>query len=250
MMKRIKMKKNYIVAVLFSSMVLIGHAFSAPAQEDPYKDILFLIIDGEYESAVKQAERITSRDKTRREPVPYIYASMAYFEMSKKEEFQEDYPRAFRDAITAAYKARRYDRENEHFPKHANYINELKAEIMREAIYLFQSEQWRKSTTYAKYVTRIDPNDVSALLLTGISEVNARNLHQAKTTFETAEEALKEFSDSDIAFENRMSYLFAVLEYAKLMEKDGNKAQAQPYLDAIASVYEDDAEFQNFYESY
>ncbi|HLW31574.1 MAG TPA: hypothetical protein VKX40_04880, partial [Aequorivita sp.] len=140
--------------------------------------------------------------------------------------------------------------DDEYFPAHANYINELKAEIMREAIFLFQSEEWRKSTTYAKYVTRVDPKDVSALLLTGIAEVKGRNLHQAKTTFENADEALKEFSDSDIAFESRNAYLFVVLEYAKLMAEDGTKANAQPYLDAIASVYEDDAEFQNFYESY
>jgi len=250
MMNKIKMKMNHIVAVLFTAFLLIGHTYSVQAQDDPYKDILFMIIDGDYEKAVSQAERITGRDKTRREPVPYIYASMAYFEMSKKEEFQEDYPRAFRDAIKAAYKARRYDRDDEYFPAHANYINELKAEIMREAIFLFQSEEWRKSTTYAKYVTRVDPKDVSALLLTGIAEVKGRNLHQAKTTFENADEALKEFSDSDIAFESRNAYLFVVLEYAKLMAEDGTKANAQPYLDAIASVYEDDAEFQNFYESY
>ena len=249
-MKMIKMKKKYVVAVIFTAILLIGHVFSAQAQDDPYKDILFLIIDGEYEKAVKQAERITDKDKTRREPVPYIYASMAYFEMSKKEEFQDDYPRAFRDAIKAAYKARRYDRENEYFPAHSNYINELKAEIMREAIFLFQSEQWRKSTTYAKYVTRIDPDDVSALLLTGVAEVNARNVHQATATFETAKIALKEFSDSDISFESKNSYLFSVLEYAKLMAEDGTKAEAQPYLDAIADVYKDDAEFKNFYESY
>lgn len=249
-MNRIKTKKNYLAAVLFTAILLLGHAFSAQAQEDPYKDILFMIIDGEYEKAVKQAERITGKDKTRREPVPYIYASMAYFEMSKKEEFQDDYPRAFRDAIKAAYKARRYDRENEYFPAHTNYINELKAEIMREAIFLFQSEQWRKSTTYAKYVTRIDPEDVSALLLTGIAEVNARNVHQSKTTFENAGEALKEFTDSDITFESKNAYLFVVLEYAKLMAKDGTKSDAQPFLDAIAGVYEDDAEFQNIYESY
>ena len=249
-MNKIKMKKNYVAAVLFTAILLIGHAFTAHAQDDPYKDILFLIIDGEYEKAVKQAERITDKDKTRREPVPYIYASMAYFEMSKKEEFQDDYPRAFRDAIKAAYKARRYDRENEYFPAHTNYINELKAEIMREAIFLFQSEQWRKSTTYAKYVTRIDPDDVSALLLTGVAEVNARNVHQSKTTFENADEALKEFSDSDISFESKNSYLFVVLEYAKLMAKDGTKSDAQPFLDAISDVYADDAEFKNFYESY
>lgn len=235
---------------LCASVLFFGFAFTANAQDDEYKDILFLIIDGEYEKALKQAERISSRDKTRREPVPYIYASMAYYEMSKREEFQKDYPRAFREAIKAAYKARRYDKENEHFPKHTAYINELKAEIMREAIFLYQSDEWRKSTTFAKYVTRIDPDDVSALLLTGIAEVKSRNVHQSIATFENAQKALEQFNASDVDFESRNAFLFVILEYARLMADEGTKADAQPYLDAVADIYADDAEFQSFYESY
>ena len=246
MINRSSVKSVWIAAILF-----FGVAFSASAQDDDaYEDILFLIIDGDYEKALKKSERISSRAKTRREPVPYIYTSMAYYEMSKRDEFKDEYPRAFREAIKAAYKARRYDKENEYFPKHAAYINELKSEIMREAVFLFQSGEWRKSTTFAKYVTRIDPNDVSALLLTGVAEVKAKNQHQSVTTFENAQKALEDFDASSVAYDNKGSFLFAILEYARLMSEEGSKEEAQPYLDAIADIYEDDVEFQRFYESY
>lgn len=244
------MKINYLTYLL-AFIFTLGYALNLSAQdEDPYKDLLFLVIDGEYEKAVSKAERYNEKDKTRREPVPYIYASMAYFEMSKKEEFQEDYPRAFRDAIKKAYKAKRYDKENEYMPQHTNYINELKAEIMREAQFQFQSEKWRKSITYSKYVNRIDPNDISAMLLKGVAEVKGRNTYQAKTTFEEADTTLKNFNASDVSLEGKDAYLYAVLEYAKLMEEQGTKAKAQPYLDAMSGLFEDDVEFQNFVAEY
>lgn len=244
------MKNSYLITIL-TAFLIIGNVTHIEAQEeDPYKDILFMIIDGDYEKAVSKAEKITDKDKTHREPVPYIYASMAYFEMSKKEEFQADYPRAFRDAIKNAYKAKRYDKENEYMPQFTNYINELKAEIMREATFQYQSENWRKSITYSKYVTRIDPVDISALLLKGVAEVKGRNTYQAKTTFEEADSALTKFKTSDVSLESKAAYLYAVIEYAKLMAEEGTKANAQPFLDAVASIYEDDAEFQNFTDGY
>lgn len=244
------MKTRYLLTIL-TVFLIVGNVFHANAQEeDPYKDILFMIIDGDYEKAASKAEKITEKDKTKREPVPYIYASMAYFEMSKKEEFQDDYPRAFRDAIKYAYKAKRYDKENEYMPQHSNYINELKAEIMKEATFQYQSENWRKSITYSKYVTRIDPEDISALLLKGVAEVKSRNAYQAKSTFEEADQALENFSSSDVSLDSKDAYLYSVLEYARLMAEEGTKANAQPFLDAVAGLYEDDAEFQNFTDGY
>jgi hypothetical protein len=236
--------------VLLAAIFMISMQNTAQAQEDPYKDILFMIIDGDYEKAASKAERITDRDKTRREVVPHIYASMAYYEMSKREEFQEDYPRAFREAIKFAYKAKRYDDENEYMPDHAQYLNELKAEIMKEAQFHFEAEDYRKSTTYSKYTGRIDPKDISALLLKGVAEVRGRNAYQAERTFEEADEALKGFSPSDVSLEMKEAYLYSIMEYARLMKEEGKKAKAQPYLDAVASIYEENPQFEDYYASY
>lgn len=234
-----------LVALIFSQ------SFQAQAQdEDPYKDLLFLIIDGDYEKAASKAERITEKDDTRREPVPYIYASMAYYEMSKDDKYAEDYPRAFREAIKNAYKAARYDDENLYLPEHATYMNELKAAIMREAMFQYESESYRKSTTYTKYVTRIDPYDISALLLKGVAEERGRNSYQAEKTFQEADTTLKHLSAEEIPLDARKAYRFAVIEYAKLMKEQGKKEKAQPFLDAVAGIFEDDAEFQDVYSSY
>lgn len=243
--------KIRITTFVLLTVTLMFHSFNATAQEeDPYKDILFMIIDGDYEKAASKAEKITDKDKTHREPVPYIYASMAYFEMSKDDKYDKDYPRAFRDAIKNAYKAARYDKDNEYMPQHAQYISELKAAIMREARFEFEQQSWRKSITNSKYVTRIDPTDISAILLKGVAEERGRNSYQAKATFEEADTTLKHFSASDISIDAKPAYLYSILKFAELMKEEGTKDRAQPYLDAVADLYGEDPEFKNVYENY
>jgi len=229
-------------------------AYSQEEEEDKYaddfKEILFLVIDGDYEKAVNKAEKYMDKDATRRDPRPYVYGSMAYFEISRNEELAEEYPRAFREAIKYGYKARRYDKENKYMPEFDRYVTELKAEVMQEARYQYETENWRKSVTYAKYVNRIDPKDLSALLLKGSAEFRGRNAYQAEKTFEEAKVLLEEFSASDVAIESKSAYRYAVLEYAKLMEEEGQKASARPYLEAMTPMLEDDPEFSRFINSY
>jgi hypothetical protein len=217
---------------------------------DDFKEILFMVIDGDYEKAVSKSEKYMDKDATRRDPRPYIYASMAYFEISRQEEMAEDYPRAFREAIKYGYKARRYDKENEYMPEFDRYLSELKAEVMQEARYQYETENWRKSVTYAKYVNRIDPKDISALLLKGSAEMRGRNAYQAETTFAEAKELLPEFSPGDVSSEGKPAYLYAVIEYAKLMEEEGKKSEAMPYLEAMEPLLGDDPEFSRFMNSY
>lgn len=246
------MKRNVLFFILPVVLLLAAGTKTLQAQpeEDPFKDILFMIIDGDYKKAISRAERYQEKDDTRRDPRPYIYASMAYYEISKDESLQKDYPRAFSEAIKNAYKASRYDKDNVYMPEHARYINELKADIMREARFEFEQGSWRKAITNAKYVSRIDPNDLSALLLRGVAEVKSRNEYQAKTTFDEADEALKNFSASDISLDAKEAYRYAILQYADLMAEEGTKDRARPYLNAVSEVYADDAEFERVYNSY
>lgn len=241
---------------LLTLLFAAGISLQGIAQEeedkyaDDFKEILFMVIDGDYEKAINKSEKYMDKDDTRRDPRPYIYASMAYFEISRNDEMAEDYPRAFRDAIKYGYKARRYDKENEYMPEFDRYVTELKAEVMQEARFQYETENWRKSTTYAKYVNRIDPKDISALLIKGAAEVRGRNAYQADQTFEEAKALLPEFDPESVASENKPAYRFAVIEFAKLMEEEGKKSQAQPYLEAFEPMLAEDQEFTRFMANY
>jgi hypothetical protein len=171
---------------------------------------------------------------------------MAYFEISKREDMREDYPRAFREAIKNASKFARYDKENEYSSEFENYLSELKLEIMREARYYYEQENWRRSITYSKYITRIDPNDLAALLMKGVAEVKSRNEYQAKTTFEEAETVLEGFSPQKLKNDESAQLRYSIIEYAKLMKQNGTKDKAAPFLAMGEDAFDGDPEFSQF----
>lgn len=244
-----KIQFSLISFSLLTALLFTGH-ISEAQDDEAYDKILFMIIDGDYEKAVSKAERYTNRDKTKRHPEPYILSSMAYYEMSKREEFQEDYPRAFRDAIKNAYKGRRYDKENEYFPKHERYITELKGEIMKEALYHYETENWRKAVTNAKYVNRIDPTDLSAILLKGICEIKGRNAYQAERTFEEADEIHESFDPEKLTAEEEPYFRTILMEFAELMKEEGEKSRGKEYLATGEELFAEDAEFKQFTANY
>jgi tetratricopeptide (TPR) repeat protein len=240
--------KAYIFLSIFVSSLFAGTAMSQDAEK--YDPILFMIIDREYEKAISKLERFQKKDKTRRDPEPYLLMSMAYYEISKDESLREEYPRAFRDAIKFAYKGARYDKEGEYVEKHSAYVSELKIEIMKEARFYYDEGSWRKSVTNAKYVTRIDPNDLAALLLKGSGEMRGRNEFQGKMTFEEAIELAEKSSPSDFKSEQLPFLLFSLMEASQILKENGEKSKANALLALGEKTFEEDTEFQNFLANY
>jgi len=249
-----KTYKKLVWSYLTLVLMTVSVNCIAQDEEDKYgedmKAILFMVIDGDHEKAVSRAEKYMEKEDTRRDPRPYMYASMAYFEISKNDEMAEDYPRAFRDAIKFGGKARRYDKENKYMPEFDRYLAELKAEVMQEAKYHFDTENWRKCATFAKNVQRLDPNDISAVLLKATAEWRGKNVYQAETTVGEAKTALENFSASSVGTESKPAYRFSLIQFAKLMKEEGRKGDATPFLDAVESALSGDKEFDNFMASY
>ncbi|MGB6035692.1 MAG: hypothetical protein WBG42_05460 [Cryomorphaceae bacterium] len=239
-----------VVALLSAAPLLAQDDDEEDKYGEDMKEILFMVIDGDYEKAVSKSEKYMDKDATRRDPRPYMYASMAYFEISKNDEMEEDYPRAFRDAIKYGGKARRYDKENEYMPDFDRYLSELKSEVMQEAKFHFDSENYRKCATFSKNVQRLDPNDLSAILLKATAEWRGKNVYQAENTITEAKTALENFSPSNVSTEGKPAYRYAVIEFAKVMKEEGRKSDAMVFIDAMDPLLGEDKEFANFVASY
>lgn len=236
--------------LIFIFITVMGANPSTAQDSENYDPILFMIIDKDYEKAISKLERYQKRDKTRRDPEPYLLMSMAYYEISRDESLREEYPRAFRDAIKHAYKGARYDKEGEYVEKHSAYISELKLDIMKEARFYYDEGSWRKAVTNAKYVTRIDSKDLAALLLKGSGEMRGRNEFQGKMTMEEAIEVAESASPSDFKSEQLPFLLFSIMEASNILKENGEKTKAQALLALGEKTFEEDVEFQNFLANY
>ncbi|MEY3835453.1 MAG: hypothetical protein RI989_881 [Bacteroidota bacterium] len=61
---------------------LIG-SLKSFAQTD-YPDLLAMFVDEKYEKCLYKAEKYTLNEKTKKDPLPYLFMSRCYFEMSKR----------------------------------------------------------------------------------------------------------------------------------------------------------------------
>lgn len=232
--------------LIFSLLLISGSLFAQ--NEEKMKEILFMVVDGDYEKAIKKSEKFTENKDTRREPLPYLYSAMAYYEMSKSEEFQEDYPRAFRDAIKNAYKFRRYDESNTYAPQHQSFLSDLKRDVMREAMFYYSEGDYRRSSTYSKYLTRIDPYDVTGFIMKGLGEAKSRNEYQAVKTFEEAGAMLDNLS-TDLTLDEKESLKTALQEYVTYAKEEGKTDLAEKYLDAVQPIFDNSEDIEQMRNS-
>ena len=69
-----------------------------------YQDLLILFVDEKYEKCFAKALKYTENEKSKKHPLPYLYASMASFEMSQDHKYSADWPKAYSTALSFAKK--------------------------------------------------------------------------------------------------------------------------------------------------
>ena len=103
-------------------------------QED-FDELLMWMVDGKYEKVLYKAIRYTEDDDTKKEPVPYVFMSMAFFKISESsdEELLEKYSKALKDALKYASKFVKKDKEKEYISEYVDYFNDLRRATMNQA---------------------------------------------------------------------------------------------------------------------
>ena len=102
------MKK--FILTLFSACLAFG-LIAQPSDKKVAK-IAFEMVDGEYEDAAYKAEKLLDDSEYRKNGWAYYYLAQAYYEIAKRPEFAEEYPKALKDALKATYKLSKYRDED------------------------------------------------------------------------------------------------------------------------------------------
>lgn len=236
-------------------MMMLALAMATPnlvAQEEiEYDELLILYVDGDYEKLIKKGEKYTDDSDTRRDPRPYLYISMAYFEMSQLEEYAEEYPKAFRDALKYASKFSRKDKEREYFSEHRDYIDELRSEAMREAD-LYMSDDDRRGMSKAsriyKYLVDIDPDDAGSVMMYSsmLYEINRRG--EADLLMRELGPKLTDIDFDDMTADQQEMLKFGMMHYATYLKQEGMLDSARVTMNLGHPYFKDDNEFRLRYE--
>ena len=235
--------------VLFICLVAtFGIRNSATAQDKPQKnpwdDLLILYVDEKYDKLLTKAESYTNADKTTKEPMPYLYASKAYYEMSKNEKYAKDYPpeKALKAALKYAAKYRKKDKEGQYFDDNKDYFDELKEVTLEEAENLVMKEDWIKAKRNYDAITDFDPADAGAWMLLGYVNLK-QNITEGKLNIKKSAELFRSLDFKSLSYIDKRCVKFGLINYAQFLKTKGLADSARTTLNLGLPYLKDDKEY-------
>jgi hypothetical protein len=252
------MKKFMFVGFLF---VLFTKSITISAQE--YQDLLMLFVDEKYDKCLEKCSKYTESDKTKNDALPFLYASMCLYEMSKDHKYITDYPTAYADALAWAGKYRKKDKSYTYKSEAEPFIEKLKYEILEEIDNAFlegTEKSFKKALGSIKKILVFDPECIGTELIRGEVEILLKNKAEGTkmviAAMKKVDEVGKTIEFASLSETQQVYLKFALMTKARLTEKS-NKTQARDimnkghqffYKERPDQKYEYTTDFKEYYD--
>ncbi len=237
--------------LLVFALLYLAPAITQAQREVEYKDydkLLLWYIDEKYEKVIRKGENII--DDERKQPLPYIYVAKAYYEISKLEEYKEEYDRAFKEALKYAGYFMKRDKKRKFVEDHQRFLSKLRRESIEIGKVQYEKgaqrkRNYRKSRYYFKKIQRFSPDDPSPHFVEGLTSCKQGLERRARRPYEKGKELLKKVDSSeDLEPEQNDLMKFWIKEYSKFLVNKGKADSAQKVVAIGERLYGKDEEFQ------
>jgi hypothetical protein len=227
---------------------------SAHAQKQPYEDLLVKYVDEKYEDCLAKALNYTEKDDTKKDPLPFLYVSMCYYEMSKIEKYRsmEEYKKCDKDAVKYAEKYRKKDKNKEFFDNYADFWSDLNTMAGEAGVNAYEDP---KGLTKAKQwfdgMTGYYPENPGPWLMLGLVLYKSNLTKEADAAIAKFQPALEAAGGIGMLPDDQKKLVkTALIQYATYLDSKGNRSKAKEMLEIGKEFFKDDAEFKGAYESY
>lgn len=217
----------------------------------PYDDLLVLYVDEDYEKCLHKADRYVERDATHKDPLPYLYESMCYYEMSKIPKYQEmdEYRHAGRDALKWAVKYRRKDKDLIYFADHEDYWSDLNAMAQEEGLNELDDQAYGKARLQFTLMTRYDPANPGPWALLALAQAKLHLMREAAASMERFDKAFAAVTDVDhLPPDQRTLLREGLMRNARFQEGTGQLDRARTTIDLGKAHFMKNAEFRSLYD--
>ena len=180
----------------------------------------------DYENCLFKAIDYTYSDKTKKEPEPYLYIAMCYYELSLSEEpyIQEDYPKALKDAIKYLVKFKKKDKTKEMYNQNLDNINKIIDTYYEEANEFYKLESYKKAAYNYGQLANLEDSNYDLLFIQGVCYALVNNNNGIMKSFRVSiPEMHKLLAENSIKVNSKIKsqFLDAFIKYADyLIEND------------------------------
>lgn len=244
-----EVRKNQCIMKYFFLLLTVLYSGSSIFSQENYEDLINLRVDEKYEKLLYKSEKYTLNDKTKKDPLPYLFMSIGYFEISKLAEFQEEYPKAFKNSLKYAVKYIKKDKKLAFFDDYIDFFEELRHSTMIEAEALYDQEKYSKVKSYCKYLYKIDENDIGAYILNGVCLERIKYTKDALESFAKGKELLESGEMQYLSNEQLVLLKLSMIKMAEYYEEIGKASLAKEFMEYGLDQFGDDNTFTVTYDN-
>ena len=218
--------------------------------ENTYENLLVLYVNEDFKNCFNKSLKYTVKEKTKKDPLPYLFAAKASYEMSQDHKYTEEFPKARKTALSYAAKYRKKDKEYLFKEDAEEFINDFKLNIIEQLEnYLLEGtdKTYSKAVGLTKKTCDIDPEDYGAKLLYSVLCTITKNKTNAKEYLKICIPKLEEYEKNKFSLkymtESQQSLLrYAIMEYTKYY-KEKDAAKSKKMMEYGKPLYYDENDF-------
>ena len=105
-----------------------------------------------------QGREVFSKEKYRRDPEPYLYMAMCFYQAHvQPEKFDQEFDDPLKDALKYAYKFRKKDKTGELYDANRELLDKIREEALSNAKFYFNDSDYRKASSEFKRIQKVIP---------------------------------------------------------------------------------------------
>lgn len=238
------MKKLALAVTLVFGVSL----FSGAQDSREYKDLLTLFVSEKYDKVVQKATKYTEDDETKKDAMPYLFLSMSYFEIYRKDDLRARFPDAFKLCLKYVKSYSSKDKERVYYAEYEDFFGKLRYAIIAEGELMMDTQKYTKAKSMYAYLINIDDKDAGAHIYLGMTFVALKSKKEAETEFKLAKTLLTEKTAKTNTKELSDLLKNALITYANQLADKGSKSEAKEWMDLGMDLFKNDKEYKVTYE--
>ncbi|MBL4754859.1 MAG: hypothetical protein JKY52_14845 [Flavobacteriales bacterium] len=185
----------YLLA--FGFFLLTTHKSSGQVAGGVHANLLKAYEKGWYEECLFKAEAMIQKDKYKKDPEPYLYMAMCFYELIRIPQQAEFYKNALRYSFKQAAKVRKLDKDSSFYHANVQFYQNLMIWGLEQAEKDIQRKKYRKAATKYGYILKIDPGNKNALYVKGVYDILAKNVSVGEINIQSALSDIRSGYSSD-----------------------------------------------------
>ncbi len=243
------MKRVFLASIL----VLMG-LMSARAQvrNSDFQKLFDLYTMEDYDKCAYKAEKYTPKDKYRRDPEPYLYMAMCFYQAHvQPEKFNQEFDNPLKDALKYAYKFRKKDKTGELYDANRELLDKIRSEALFNAKFYYNDSDYRKASNEFKRIQKVIPDDFNVMLMTGVADIMSKNASQGERLVIIAMDSIRAQDGSGVWEKDEVTYdimIKGIVGYTNYLSEVKRLEEAQETLTFARKLVPDDATLKSQYK--